>query len=180
MYLCLGHVVTFALCFSVKWVFHNRSKQFVQIIFHSRKSTNTKNCIFCLLFPQLFRIYTCQQIPKEFKSKLCVLKKVSGPKPTYSLKPYGRPFHFHTLLNTWALTAASTWVKLAQLPCCTLIQCTPLFLEKAGVAPDVTFGITICKQERVQARDPPVRKDTQSQNRSNQSLHKLGLGPTKN
>ena len=45
----------------------------------------------------------------------------------------------------------------------TLIQCTPLLVEKAGVAPDVTFGINARKQ-----------------NRSNQWLHKLGLGPTKN
>ena len=36
----------------------------------------------------------------------------------------------------------------------TLIQCTPLLVEKAGVAPDVTFRITACKQERVQARYP--------------------------
>ena len=35
-----------------------------------------------------------------------------------------------------------------------LIQCTPLLVEKARVTPDVTFGITIRKQERVQARDP--------------------------
>ena len=36
----------------------------------------------------------------------------------------------------------------------TLIQCTPLLVEKAGVTPDVTFRITACKQERVQARYP--------------------------
>ena len=36
----------------------------------------------------------------------------------------------------------------------TLIQCTPLLVEKAGVAPDMTFRITACKQERVQARYP--------------------------
>ena len=30
----------------------------------------------------------------------------------------------------------------------TLIQCTPLLVEKAGVAPDVTFRITACKQEK--------------------------------
>ena len=35
-----------------------------------------------------------------------------------------------------------------------LIQCTPLLVEKAGVPPDVTFRITACKQERVQARYP--------------------------
>ena len=31
---------------------------------------------------------------------------------------------------------------------------TPLLVEKAGVAPDMTFRITACKQERVQARYP--------------------------
>ena len=35
-----------------------------------------------------------------------------------------------------------------------LIQCTLLLVEKAGVTPDVTFRITACKQERVQARYP--------------------------
>ena len=35
-----------------------------------------------------------------------------------------------------------------------LIQCTPLLVEKAGVTPDMTFRITACKQERVQARYP--------------------------
>ena len=34
------------------------------------------------------------------------------------------------------------------------IQCTLLLVEKAGVAPVVTFRITARKQERVQARDP--------------------------
>ena len=63
------------------------------------------------------------------------------------------------------------------------IQCTPLLVEKAGVAPDVTFGITTCKQERVQARDPlwiwnPWGMTHAVQNRSNQWLHKMGLGPT--
>ena len=66
----------------------------------------------------------------------------------------------------------------------TLIQCTPLLVEKAGVAPDMTFGITVCKQERVQARDPlwiwiPWGRTHKVQNRSNQWLHKLGLVPTK-
>ena len=61
----------------------------------------------------------------------------------------------------------------------TLIQCTPLLVEKAGVA-----GITARKQERVQARDPlqiwnPWGRTHEVQNRSNQWLHKLGLGPTK-
>ena len=37
----------------------------------------------------------------------------------------------------------------------TLIQCTPLLVEKAGVAPDVTLRFTAHKQVRVQAREPP-------------------------
>ena len=66
----------------------------------------------------------------------------------------------------------------------TLIQCTPLLMEKAGVAPDVTLGITTRKQERVQVRDPlrlwnPWGRTHEVKNRSNQWLHKLGLGPTK-
>ena len=64
----------------------------------------------------------------------------------------------------------------------TLIQCTPLLVEKAGVAPDVTLGITARKQERVQARDPlrlwnPWGRTHKVQNWSKQWLHKLGLGP---
>ena len=65
-----------------------------------------------------------------------------------------------------------------------LIQCTPLLVEKAGVAPDVTFRITACKQERVQARYPlwiwnPWGRTHEVQNRSNQWLHKMDLGPDK-
>ena len=65
-----------------------------------------------------------------------------------------------------------------------LIQCTPLLVEKAGVTPDVTFGITTCKQERVQTRDPLQIWNLWGmihnvQNRINLWLHKLGLGPTK-
>ena len=29
----------------------------------------------------------------------------------------------------------------------TFVQCAPLLVEKAGVASDMTFGITACKQE---------------------------------
>ena len=66
----------------------------------------------------------------------------------------------------------------------TLIQCTPLLVEKAGVTPDVTFRITACKQERVQARYPlwiwnPWGRTHKVQNRSNQWLHKMDLGPDK-
>ena len=37
----------------------------------------------------------------------------------------------------------------------TLVQCTPLLVEKAGVAPDMTLRFTTCKQASVQAREPP-------------------------
>ena len=37
----------------------------------------------------------------------------------------------------------------------TLIQCTALLVEKAGVAPDVTLRFTAHKQVSVQAREPP-------------------------
>ena len=60
-----------------------------------------------------------------------------------------------------------------------LIQCTPLLVEKAGVTPDVTFRITACKQERVQARYPlwiwnPWGRTHEVQNRSNQWLQQNG------
>ena len=38
----------------------------------------------------------------------------------------------------------------------TLIQCTLLLVEKAGVAPDVTLRFTAHKQVRVQVREPPL------------------------
>ena len=64
----------------------------------------------------------------------------------------------------------------------TLIQCTPTLVEKAGVAPVVTFRITARKQERMQARYPlwiwnPWGRTHKVQNRSNQWLHKMDLGP---
>ena len=37
----------------------------------------------------------------------------------------------------------------------TLIQCTPLLVEKAAVAPDVTLRLTACKQVSVQVRETP-------------------------
>ena len=66
-----------------------------------------------------------------------------------------------------------------------LIQCTPLLVEKAGVTPVVTFRITARKQGRVQARYPlwiwnPWGRTHEFQNRSNQWLHKVDLGPNKN
>ena len=66
----------------------------------------------------------------------------------------------------------------------TLIQCTPLLVEKAGVTPVVTFRITARKQERVQARYPlwiwnPWGRTHEVQNRSNQWLHKMDLGSKK-
>ena len=66
----------------------------------------------------------------------------------------------------------------------TLIQCTPLLVEMTGVAPVVTIRITACKQERVQVRYPlwiwnPWGRTHEVQNRSNQWLHKMDLGPNK-
>ena len=37
----------------------------------------------------------------------------------------------------------------------TLVQCTPLLVEKACVAPDVTLRFTTNKQVSVQVREPP-------------------------
>ena len=42
----------------------------------------------------------------------------------------------------------------------TLIQCTPLLVEKAGVTPDVTFRIAAGKISTLDLK--PMRKDTQS------------------
>ena len=36
-----------------------------------------------------------------------------------------------------------------------LIQCAPLLVKKAGVAPDMTLGFIKCKQVSVQVREPP-------------------------
>ena len=52
----------------------------------------------------------------------------------------------------WLQVRGSKWLGCHAVY--TLIQCKPLLVEKAGVAPDVTLGITASKQERVQARDP--------------------------
>ena len=37
----------------------------------------------------------------------------------------------------------------------TLIQCTPLLVEKAGVVPDMTLRLTTYKQLSVRVREPP-------------------------
>ena len=37
----------------------------------------------------------------------------------------------------------------------TLIQCTPLLVEKAGVEPDVTLSFIAHKQVSLQVREPP-------------------------
>ena len=86
----------------------------------------------------------------------------------------------------WGFKSWWMWEEPGQ-PCRihTYTVCTPLLVEKAGVTPDVTFGITACKQESMQARDPlwiwnPWGRTHKVQNRSNQWLHKMGLGPTKN
>ena len=75
--------------------------------------------------------------------------------------------------------------SLASYAIYTLIQCTPLLVEKAGATPVVTYRITLCKQERVQARYPlwiwnPWGRTHEVQDRSNQWLHKMDLGPKKN
>ena len=64
------------------------------------------------------------------------------------------------------------------------VQCTPLLVEKAGVAPDVTLRFTACKQVRVQVREPPWLYNPwggshKVQNRGNQWLHKMDLDRTK-
>ena len=83
------------------------------------------------------------------------------------------------LLQTWHVGNAT-----GRHAVYTLIQCTPLLVEKAGVVPDVTFRIRARKQERVQARYPlwiwnPWGRTHKVQNRSNQWLHKMELGPDK-
>ena len=35
------------------------------------------------------------------------------------------------------------------------LQCTPLLVEKAGVAPDINIGFTVCKQVSMQVRESP-------------------------
>ena len=66
----------------------------------------------------------------------------------------------------------------------TLIQCTALSVEKAGVAPDITLRFTTRKQISVQAREPPWLWNPwvgshKVQNGGNQWPHKMDLGPTK-
>ena len=39
----------------------------------------------------------------------------------------------------------------------TLIQCTPLLMEKVGVTPSVILRFTVCTQVTVQVRKPMVR-----------------------
>ena len=66
----------------------------------------------------------------------------------------------------------------------TLIQCTPLLVEKADVSPDMTLRFTTCNQVSVQARESPWLWNPwggshEVQNRGNQWHHKMDLGPTK-
>ena len=46
-------------------------------------------------------------------------------------------------------------IKLKRNAVYTLIQCTTLLVEKAGVVPDMTLRLTACKQVSVQVRQPP-------------------------
>ena len=85
---------------------------------------------------------------------------------------------------SWSWFMNIVFESLASHAVYTLIQCTPLLVEKAGVTPAVTFRITTRKQERVQARYPlwiwnPWGRTHKVQNRSNQWLHKMDLDPNK-
>ena len=105
----------------------------------------------------------------KWRTRLLTVREVSRSNPSNL-----------PLLQTWHVGNVTSCHAVY-----TLIQCTPLLVEKAGVTPDVTFRITACKQERVQARYPlwiwnPWGRTHEVQNRSNQWLHKMDLGPDKN
>ena len=64
------------------------------------------------------------------------------------------------------------------MPYARRIQCTPLLVEKAGVTPVVTFRITACKKEsagKISTLD--LKPNEEGQNRSNQWLREMDLGP---
>ena len=65
-----------------------------------------------------------------------------------------------------------------------LTQCTPLLVEKTGVAPDLTLRFTAHKQISVQARETPWLWNPcggphKVQNRGNHWPHKMDFGPKK-
>ena len=114
------------------------------------------------------RYYLMPVTVAEWRARLLTVREVSRSNP--GILP---------LLQTWHVGNVTGRHAVYML-----IQCTPLLVEKAGVAPDVTFRITACKQERVQARYPlwiwnPWGRTNEVQNRSNQWLHKMDLGPDK-
>ena len=74
----------------------------------------------------------------EWRARLLTVREVSQSNP--GNLPLLQTWHVGTVTGCYAVY--------------TLIQCTPLLVEKAGVAPDMTFRITACKQERVQVRYP--------------------------
>ena len=104
----------------------------------------------------------------EWRARLLTVREVSWSNPGNL-----------PLLQTWHVGNMTSHHAVYML-----IQCTSLLVEKAGVAPDMTFRITACKQERVQARYPlwiwnPWGRTHEVQNRSNQWLHNINLGPGK-
>ena len=117
---------------------------------------------------QKFCFHSPSQSATKFLQSLLTVRQVSQSNP--SNLPLLQMWHVENVTGHHAVY--------------TLIQCTPLLVEKAGVAPDVTFRITACKQESVQARYPlwiwnPWGRTHEVQNRSNQWLHKMDLGPDK-
>ena len=96
--------------------------------------------------------------------------------------------HLFEFVNAMHVHLLTGWPKIMAgkpaLYILWVIRFTLLLVEKAGVAPDVAFRFTACKQVRVQVREPPWLWNpygglNKVQNRSNQWPHKMNLGPTK-
>ena len=106
---------------------------------------NTNNLCFSLTeedtYSSYSRLMLKYYIAEGVMSQHSVLVASADPSPTQLVKV--------SLLQTWHVGNVTGHHAVY-----TLIQCTPLLVEKAGVAPDMTFRITACKQERVQARYP--------------------------
>ena len=93
----------------------------------------------CVLSSVAFKFQQIKPVAvAECRARLLTVREVSRSNPSNL-----------PLLQTWHVGNVTSCHAVY-----TLIQCTPLLVEKAGVTPDVTFGITACKQERVQARYP--------------------------
>ena len=92
------------------------------------------------------------------------------------------------LLTGWPKITAACHYLLAwgmsrrQAYCVHTCTVYTLLVDKAAVAPDVTLRFTVCKQVRVQVREPPWPwgGSYKVQNRSNQWPHKMNLDLTKN